>query len=418
MKIHLCVRSAVILFLFFISASAFSRDGFSQGHAMQDMQQAKAGVVKSENGQTAEGGQTQDVPRVEVTPEQQQLIGVRTVKVSLNPFKKTIRATGRVEIDERRQATVNAKTEGWIERLYVDYTGAYVKKGDPLAEIYSPELLAAQLEFLNALKWAGQKASASRSTDTGGKGDDDLISEVESESDLERMLTEDAAKTVNAAWERLRLWDMSEAQIAEIQKTGKPVRTVTLYSPAEGYVTEKMAVLGMKVMSGEKLFDVADLSKLWVIADVYENELPFIKTGQEAKVALSYVSGMELSSRIDYIYPVISGDTRTAKIRLSVPNPNGRLKAQMYTNVQISIDLGKRLTIPESAVIDTGERQIVYVDLGTGAFEPREVQLGLRTGGYVEVLKGLTEGERVSASANFLIDSEAQLRGVTPLGNK
>jgi len=174
----------------------------------------------------------------------------------------------------------------------------------------------------------------------------------------------------------------------------------------------------MKVMPGEKLFDVADLSSLWVIADIYEYELPFVKVGQEARLTLSYVADKELMSKIDYIYPIFSEDTRTAKVRLTLPNPGGQLKPKMFTNVDITVDLGSRLTIPESAVIDTGEIQVVYVDLGDGTFEPREVQLGLHTNGYAEVLKGLKEGEIVSTAANFLIDSEAQLRGVKPLSNK
>jgi Cu(I)/Ag(I) efflux system membrane fusion protein len=384
---------------------------------MQSMQEEKKSMeVKSkETPPAAQEEQVQEVPQVEISPEQQKLIGVKTVRVSLSPFKKVIRTVGRVETDERRQATVNAKIEGWIERLYVNYTGAYVEKGEPLAEIYSPELLATQLEFIDALKWAGKKFNAAQA---GHESRELGASNAEPVSDLQKMLNEDAAEALDAARQRLRLWDVSEAQLAEIEETGKPVRTVTLYSPVAGFVTEKMAVLGMKVMPGEKLFDVADLSSLWIIADVYEYDLPLIKTGQEAKISLDYITEKEISSRIDYIYPSISGETRTAKVRFSLSNLNNRLKPQMYTNVEISIDLGNKMTIPESAVIDTGERQVVYVDLGNGAFEPREVKLGLRTGGNAEVLKGLKEGEIVSTAANFLIDSEAQLRGVTPLSDK
>ena len=356
----------------------------------------------------------QEIPQVEITAEQRQMIGVKTAKVSKNPFKKIIRTVGRIEVDERRQATINAKIEGWIEKLHVDYTGAYVKEGEPLAEIYSPELLATQLELINALKWAGRQSGAGHIHDASQEGHNDASS-VEPVSELQRMLSKDAVETVDAARQRLRLWDMSDAQNAEIEETGKPIRTVTLYSPVSGFITEKMAVLGMKVMPGEKLFDVVDLSDLWIIADIYEYELPFVKVGQDASITLSYIPGKVLSSKIDYIYPIVSEDTRTAKIRLSLPNPIGQLKPQMYTNVEISIDLGKRLTIPESAVIDTGEQQVVYVDLGNGFFEPRAVQTGLGSDGNVEVLKGLEEGETVSTAANFLIDSEAQLKGVKPL---
>jgi Cu(I)/Ag(I) efflux system membrane fusion protein len=231
------------------------------------------------------------------------------------------------------------------------------------------------------------------------------------------MLEKDAAATLEAARQRLRLWDMSAEQIKKIEETGQPVRTITLYSPVSGYVTQKMAVLGMKIMPGEKLFDVADLSHVWIMADIYEHELPFVKVGQTARITLSYFPGKELSSKIDYIYPTISADTRTAKIRLTLPNPQGQLKPQMFTNVEIRIDLGRKLTIPDSAVIDTGKGQIVYVDRGNGIFEPREIQTGLRADGTAEVLRGLKTGEKVATSANFLIDSEAQLKGVKPLSN-
>jgi Cu(I)/Ag(I) efflux system membrane fusion protein len=232
------------------------------------------------------------------------------------------------------------------------------------------------------------------------------------------MLAKDAAAALDAARQRLRLWDVSEEQIRKIEETGKPIRTLTLYSPISGFITQKMAVRGMKVMPGEKLFDVADLSTLWIIADIYEQELPFVRVGQPARITLSYFPGRELSSQIDYIFPTIAADTRTAKVRLTLPNTGGKLKPQMYTNVEIRINLGKRLTIPESAVIDTGRGQVVYVDRGSGSFEPREVQLGLRSDGYAEVLRGLKNGEKVASSANFLIDSEAQLKGVKPLRQK
>jgi Cu(I)/Ag(I) efflux system membrane fusion protein len=339
---------------------------------------------------------TEEAPQVEISSQQQQLIGVKTVKVSLKSIQKVIRTVGRIETDERKLATINTKVEGWIEKLYIDYTGRYVKKGDPLVEIYSPELLATQQEFLGILKWAKQPDE---------KKDDTLS----------LMLAKDAEAALDAARQRLRLWDVSEDQIKQIQQSGKTIRTFTLYSPVSGFVTQKMAVQGMKVMPGEKLFDIADLSDLWIIADIYEYELPLVKVGQPAKITLSYFPGKELSSKIDYIYPAISADTRTAKIRLTLSNPGGQLKPQMFTNVEIKISLGQKLVIPESAVIDTGKSQVVYVDKGEGAFEPREVELGIRADGAVEVLRGIKAGEKVVSSANFLIDSEAQFKGIKPL---
>ena len=389
--------------LFLLSGNIVSSPAWAQGHAGHTVKPPAAGAEKPKTvtpqikQPAPQEEATEEAPQVEITPEQQQLIGVKTVKVSLKPLQKVIRTVGRIEADERKQATVNTKIEGWIEKLYVDYTGRYVKKGEPLAEIYSPELLATQQEFLGVLKWA---------TQPGDKKKDDTLG---------LMIAKDANAALDAARERLRLWDISEAQIKHIEQTRKAVRTLTLYSPVSGFVTQKMAVQGMKVMPGEKLFDIADLSTLWIIADIYEYELSFVRVGQPARITLSYFPGRELSSHIDYIYPTISADTRTTKVRLTLPNPGGRLKPQMFTNVEIRINLGKRLVVPESAVIDTGTGQVVYVDRGNGAFEPREVQLGLRADNAVEVLRGLKAGEKVVSSANFLIDSEAQLKGVKPL---
>lgn len=336
---------------------------------------------------------TAEVPSLQIPPEKQQLIGVKTVEVSLRSLERVIRTVGRIEYDERKLATVNTKFEGWIERLYVDYTGKYVKKGGPLAEIYSPELFATQQEFINLVKW-------SKTQNTEGFG---------------KMLAQDAQTIVEAARERLKLWDISDAQIKKIEESGKPIRTLTIYSPVSGYIAQKMALQGMRVMPGEKLFDVADLSTVLVIADIYEYELPLIKMGDTAKINLSYFPGKEFFSTIDLIYPTVSEETRTTKVRFTIPNPDGALKPNMYTDVQVKIDLGTKLAIPAEAVIDTGERHVVYVDKGGGNFEPREVALGLKGNELVEVIRGLNAGERVASTANFLIDSEAKLKGVVPL---
>jgi Cu(I)/Ag(I) efflux system membrane fusion protein len=352
---------------------------------------AQTKAAKESVAQTAE-----EAPTVEIPEDKQKLIGLQTVKAAIKPLQKVIRTVGRIEYDEKKLATANTKIEGWIEKLHVDYTGRYVKKGEPLAEIYSPELLATQKEFLNTLRWASQ----------GKEVKDERVS---------LLLTKDAAVILEAAKERLRLWDISEEQISQIEKTGKPVRTLTIYSPVSGYVIQKTAVQGMRVMPGEKLFDVVDLSSVWIVSDIYEYDLPLIKIGQMARISLSYFPGQEFSSRVDYVYPSLAGDTRTAKARFTIPNPDGVLKPQMFTNVEIKIDLGSRLAVPTAAVIDTGVRQIVYVDKGEGNFEPREVEPGLRSEDLVEIIRGLKAGEKVAASANFLIDSEAQLKGVAPL---
>ena len=344
-----------------------------------------------------------DNPLIDVSPEQQKKIGMKTVIVDTRPMQRVIRTVGRLEASERNLATVNAKIEGWIEKLHVETTGAYVRKGDPLVEIYSPELVATQQEFLLAVQWA--KQSTKRKSGDGGA----------EPSELERMMVRDAQATLDAARQRLLLWDISQAQINRIEQTGKVVRTLTLYSPVNGYVTQKMAVAGMRVMPGEKLYDVANLSALWVIADIYEYELSLIKKGDAATITLAYLPGRDFPSNIDYIYPEIAPQTRTARIRLALANPGGALKPQMFANVEIKVNLGHRLTLPESAVINTGRGMVVYVDMGDGAFEPREIRTGLRAGGYIEVLRGLKKGDKVVSSANFLIDSEAQLKGVRPL---
>jgi len=403
----------------FLLGIIFSTQLLAQGHAGHTAQKPaateKTKTVKPEAQQ--EETAAEEVPQIELSPEQQQLIGVKTVKVALKPMQKVIRTVGRIEADEQKLATINTKIEGWIEKLYVDYTGRYVRKGEPLVEIYSPELLATQQEYLSILKWTAKQTVPADRPRAAQSGRDQTKTQATSEpvSELRDMIANDARATLAAARERLQLWDISEEQINRIEETGKPVRTLILYSPVSGFVTQKAAIQGMKVMPGEKLFDIADLSTIWIVADIYEYELPFVRVGQQARVTLSYFPGKAMVSRIDYIYPTISADTRTAKVRLTLQNPKGDFKPQMFTNVEIRIGLGKKLVVPESAVIDTGVEQVVYVDRGNGVYEPRVVQVGLRADGAVEVLRGLKGGEKVVSSANFLIDSEAQLKGVKPL---
>lgn len=354
-----------------------------QGHAERDSIQQAASTEKSE-----------EPPLVEIPLEKQQFIGVRTATVQMKSVQKSLTTVGRIEYDEKKLATINSKVEGWIEKLYVDYTGKYINRGEPLAEIYSPELLATQQEFINLLKW--KKSAELRTTN----------------AELKNMLTRDTDSIIEAAKQRLSLWDITDEQIKKIEETGKPMRTLTLYSPLSGFVVQKAVFQGMRVMPGEKLLDVADMSTVWIIADVYEYQLPLIDVGQEAEITLSYLPGRIFKSKIEFIYPSLSSDTRTAKIRFSLLNKDHSLKPQMYTNITIKRNLGKRLIIPDDAVIDTGKRQVVYVDKGDGFFEPREVVAGLKADGAVEIIKGLMAGEKVASSGNFLIDSEARLKGI------
>ena len=370
----------------------------SNGTAKGGTANGVSGALQKESAKKAERA------AVEIPFEKQQLIGVKKVDVETKPLQKTIRTVGRIEYDERKLVTVNLKVEGWIERLYGDFTGKYVKKGEPLAEIYSPEILSTQLQYINLLKWKGKGGSRSQPNLEFSWGD--------RYNTTERMVTYDYEALLQVAQQKLKFWDLTDEQIQKIQMSGEPIRTFTLYSPTDGYVLQKPAIQGKRVEPGEKLFDIVDLSTIWVISDIYVYELPLIKVGQAAKIILSHFPGKEFSSKVEYIYPTLSGETRTAKVRSIVPNRDGQLKPQMFTNVELKIDLGKRLVIPEDAIIDTGTRQVVYVDRGEGYFEPRQVTLGLRADGWVEVIKGLKAGEKVNGSANFLIDSEIKLKGV------
>lgn len=394
-KVYLSIIVAVavlVLLIFFFKPFKNFRGIAGAGSRSDPVQPEKTVSVQ----------QTEEPPTVEIPVEKQQLMGVKTMVVEPKQVQKSVRTVGRIEYDEKRVVTVNTKFEGWIEKLYVDYTGRYVEKGEPVAEIYSPELLATQMEFINLIKWsnAGSGVRGQRSGET----------------EIDKMITMDAKTIIEAARQRLRLWDITEEQIKKIEEAGKPIRTLTIYSPVSGYVVQKPVLQGMRVMAGEKLLDIADLSTVWIIADVYEYELPLIDVGQEADISLSYIPGKVFKSKIEFVYPSLSGQTKTAKIRFSIPNPNpnkdGLLKPQMFSEVTIKRSLGRRLIIPEEAIIDTGTRQIVYVDKGDGYFEPRQIMPGLRADGSVEVLKGLKAGERIAVSGNFLIDSEARLKGV------
>ena len=324
---------------------------------------------------------------VQISPERQQLIGVRIGTVEKRPLKKVIRTNGRVEFDEKRLATISPKIGGWIEELYVDFTGAPVKKGAPLLTLYSPELVSTQEEYLAALR-ARQELAASPYPEVAASGN----------------------ALVESARRRLRLWDISEEQIRELEQTGQVRKSLTLYSPYGGIVLEKMAFKGMRVEPGMALYKLADLSVVWLIADIYEYELPLIRLGQQASINLSYLPGEAFTGKAVFIYPYLDAQTRTARVRFEFANPRGTLKPEMYAGVEITIRLGDKVTVPEGAIIDTGIRKVAIVDKGYGYFEPREVKLGTKAGDYYEVLDGLTVGERVVTSANFLIDSESKLK--------
>lgn len=324
---------------------------------------------------------------VQISPERQQLIGVKFGIVEMKPLEKVIRTVGRVDYDEKRIMTVSPKIGGWIEDLYVDFTGRFVRKGEPLLSIYSPELVSTQEEYLIALR-AKKEFGKSPFPEVVGSGN----------------------SLADSAKRRLKLWDISDDQIKILEETGHPQKVLTLHSPFSGFVLEKMVYKGMNVMPGMALFKLADLSVVWLIADIYEYELPFIRLGQQATVQLSYLPGETFTGKAIYIYPSLDPSTRTARVRYEFPNPHGKLKPEMYGNVEIKVQLGRRLTVPEGAIIDTGIRQMAIIDKGDGYFEPREVKVGAKVADYYEVISGLKAGERVVTSANFLIDSESKFK--------
>lgn len=324
---------------------------------------------------------------VNVSPEKQQLLGVRTATAEIRPMIQKIRTVGIVTYDETRVAQVFSKVEGWIEDLLVNYTGTLVRKGQPLFTLYSPDLVATQEEYLLALKAKQTLGSSS-------------IKEISAGSDA----------LLESAHRRLSLWDISEEQIRDLEKTGKPKRTLTFHSPISGFVLKKDALQGMRVMPDKELYTIADFSTVWVNADIYEYELAHIRIGQKARIKLAYYPARDFVGRVSWIAPVLDEKTRTAKVRLEFPNRDFVLKPEMYANVEIEINAGRKLAVPDEAVLDSGLRKLVFLDKGNGRFEPAEVKIGNKFDGYYEVLAGLSPGERILSSAGFLLDSESRLK--------
>ncbi|MBU1262652.1 efflux RND transporter periplasmic adaptor subunit [bacterium] len=324
---------------------------------------------------------------VYLTPEKQQLIGVKTDTVRYNDLVKKVRAKGIVSYDERKIFIVNTKFEGWIEELFVNYTGKFVKEGDPLFTVYSPELVSAQEEYLLALR--------SRNISEGSE-----FAEIKESQDM----------LISSARKRLKLWDISDEQIKKLEETGQIKKRLTIYSPYSGFVVEKMAIKGARIMPGDMLYKIANTSSVWIIADVYEQDIPFVKLGQMASISLLSMPQKALSGKISYIYPYLEEEIRTVKVRIEVPNNDFILKPNMYANIEVNVGLGRRLSVLESAVIDTGERQIAILSKGDGYFKPVEVKVGVKVEDYYEVLSGLTEGDKVVVKANFLIDSESKMK--------
>lgn len=324
---------------------------------------------------------------VHLDATRRQLIGVRTASVELAPFTRTIRAVGRVSYDETRLRHVHTKIDGYVEHLFANATGESVRRGQPLLEIYSPELLASQQEFLVALA-ARNRMGGSGLSSVAGYGQD----------------------LVESARRRLQLFDMTDAQIAQVEQTGTPQRTVTVYAHESGVVMMRNVTEGERIEAGKTLLDVADLSKVWVLASVYEYELPFVHQGQPATMRLSYLPDRTFRGKVSLVYPSIEAATRTAQVRIAFDNPDLALKPDMYAEIELAAALGERVSVPDEAVLDTGSRSLAFVEKQPGVFEPREVRIGARLSDRYEVLSGLAPGEQVVVSGNFLIDSESKLK--------
>lgn len=321
--------------------------------------------------------------------ERLQTIGVKYEPVARRPLEKIIRTVGRVSVDERKLAKVTIKFHGWIEELFVSALGDHVRKGQQLFTIYSPDLVASQEEYLLALR--GQNRLGSSEFPEVAQGSKDLV---------------------EAAKRRFQLWDITEDHIRELERTGKVLKTLPIHSPITGTVLRKEALAGAHVEPGQELYTIADLSHIWVLADIYEYELGFVKKGQKAAVTLSYEPGTVLTGQVGFIYPTLDPKTRTAKVRFELANAEEKLKPDMYANVELNVNLGTRLAIPQEAVIESGQKQVVFLHHGGGKLEPRLIKTGVKTGEFYEVLDGLKEGEHVVTSANFLIDSESRLKAV------
>jgi RND family efflux transporter MFP subunit len=324
---------------------------------------------------------------IEIDPRRQQLIGVVTMPVTRRKLDRVVRTVGDVTIDESRTYEVHTKVDGWVERLYTNQTGKIVRKGQPMLTIYSPDLVSTQQEYLVALRSRKRLA-------------DSPFAEVKRSGD----------SLVSATRDRLRLWDIPESEVRRLEQTGEVKKTLTIYAPASGYIMEKMVTEGTMVTPAMTLLKLADLSRIWVEAAVYEYELPTVSVGQRAKLTLTAHPGAVFWGRVNYVYPTVGSMTRAVKARIEFPNPGLRLKPGMYGDVEILVPTADQLAIPEQALMDTGVRRLVFVKQGEGVFVPREVTVGPRAAGYYPALSGLQEGELVVSSPNFLLDSESKLR--------
>ncbi len=338
-----------------------------------------------------EEGAGQPTPKglaaVSIAPAARERMGLTLGVVEKRPLARDVRTSARIVADETRLFKVNTKIEGWVDKLFVNVTGQEVKRGEPLLTIYSPELVSAQEEYLIALRNVKQLARSN--DDTAMRG---------------------AATLLEAALRRLQFWDISNDQIERLEATGKVEKYLTLYSPAGGWVAEKNVLAGQKIMPGDPLLVVADLTHVWGDADIYQSDLPYVKVGMPVEITIPYWEGKVFKGAVSFITPTLDPATRTVKARLDIENPELLLKPDMYANARLSYALGETLAIPESAVMRTGEHIYAFKDGGDSKLIPVEIKIGPRADGYFQLLEGLNEGDRVVTSANFLVDSESSMK--------
>ncbi len=344
-------------------------------------------IAVFEGEESNDGDEAASANQIRISTEKVQKLGVKTEAASLRSLDKIVRAAGRIEPDERRIYAISPKFEGYVERLHVNATGQPVGKGQPLFEVYSPELVSAQREYAIAAQ------GVESLKDAGG----------DAQSSMKQL--------ADSSLTRLKNWDISAEQVKALAKSGETKHTLTFRSPVTGIVTEKKALQGMRFMPGDALYQIADLSAVWVVADVFEQDIGLVKSGAKAKIKINAYPDKVFEGAITYIYPTLKTETRTIPVRIELANPEQLLKPGMFAQVELPVSgKNKVVTVPVSAVIDSGTRRIALIQIKEGRFEPREVKLGARSDNYVEIMEGVRDGEQVVVAANFLIDAESNLK--------
>lgn len=381
MRLYDALKSAT--FAFFMMISVISCQSEQATHGVKSEQEIKPDNMSNMEGMTPSG-----YADVKIDPQRIQLFGVQTEKVIFRDLNKSVRAVGIVVVDERRIANIQTKFSGWIVDLYVNFTNQTVDQGEPLFSVYSPSLLATQEEYIIAKKGMDNQLKGT----------------------LAGEYSRTNQKLLESVKQRLELWDIPQAEIERLDQQAIPNKTLTIRSPINGIVLQKNAFAGMNVEPGMNIFTVADLSHVWVLADVFEQDISSIRMGQQAILTMNAIPGRAFEGKVDFINYVLDQTTRTTKVRFDFDNKQMLLKPGMYGVVELTIPIGFVLALPEAAVIDTGTKKIVFIEKAPGFYRPIEVQLGAKGGGYYQILMGLNENDLVVTSSQFLMDSESRIQ--------